>query len=160
MTVDEPPIPDNSFCLPRRVLSKANANSWLRAQLHCGATTERRYYQGTRGRFEYRGLFTISNHRGENLLNRRPPATGEASKLGSCTTYRDNGVYVKWHTATVRRRPLQDISRPLQVNWARHATEGLLHFLHESDIFHCDVNPHNFVLDISLNLKIANFSGS
>lgn len=53
----------------------------------------------------------------------------------------------------------EDISRPLQFQWARQAAEGL-QLLHAFDIIHCDIGPHNFLLDASLNLKIADFSGS
>ncbi|QYS96197.1 Protein kinase domain-containing protein [Trichoderma simmonsii] len=53
----------------------------------------------------------------------------------------------------------EGVSRPLQLQWARQAAEGL-QLLHAFDILHCDVGPHNFLLDASLNLKIADFSGS
>lgn len=53
----------------------------------------------------------------------------------------------------------KDITRPLQLKWVRQATEGL-QLLHASDILRYDVGPHNFLLDASLNLKNADFSGS
>ncbi|KAK1250709.1 hypothetical protein MKX08_010712 [Trichoderma sp. CBMAI-0020] len=53
----------------------------------------------------------------------------------------------------------KDISRPLQLQWAQQAAEGL-QLLHASNIIHCDIGPHNFLLDALLNLKIADFSGS
>ncbi|KKP05296.1 hypothetical protein THAR02_02627 [Trichoderma harzianum] len=53
----------------------------------------------------------------------------------------------------------EGVSRPLQLQWARQAAEGL-QFLHGLDIIHCDVGPHDFLLDASLNLKIADFDGS
>ncbi|KAK0764787.1 hypothetical protein N5P37_002256 [Trichoderma harzianum] len=59
--------------------------------------------------------------------------------------------YIKTH--------YEDVSRPLQLQWARQAAEGL-QLLHAFDILHCDVGPHNFLLDASLNLKIADFGGS
>ncbi|KYK55228.1 hypothetical protein DCS_07190 [Drechmeria coniospora] len=52
-----------------------------------------------------------------------------------------------------------DISRQEQFRWVRQAAEGL-HLLHESGILHCDVGPHNFLLDSALDLKIADFGGS
>ncbi|KAF3067947.1 putative serine/threonine-protein kinase [Trichoderma lentiforme] len=53
----------------------------------------------------------------------------------------------------------EDVSQTLQLQWARQAAEGL-QLLHGFDIIHCDVGPHNFLLDASLNLKIADFGGS
>ncbi|KAL7930849.1 kinase-like domain-containing protein [Trichoderma chlorosporum] len=53
----------------------------------------------------------------------------------------------------------KDISQTLQLQWAQQAAEGL-QLLHAADILHCDIGPHNFLLDASLNLKIADFGGS
>lgn len=53
----------------------------------------------------------------------------------------------------------KNITRQEQLRWARQAAEGL-QLLHASGILHCDVGPHNFLLDAALNLKIADFSGS
>ncbi|KAH6609092.1 hypothetical protein Trco_002438 [Trichoderma cornu-damae] len=53
----------------------------------------------------------------------------------------------------------QDVSRPLQLQWARQAAVGLqLH--HASDILHYDFDQRNFLLDASLNSKIVDFSSS
>ncbi|EHK40564.1 uncharacterized protein TrAtP1_003876 [Trichoderma atroviride] len=53
----------------------------------------------------------------------------------------------------------KDISRPLQLQWAQQAAEGL-QLLHATNIIHCDIGPHNFLLDELLDLKISDFSGS
>lgn len=49
------------------------------------------------------------------------------------------------------------ISRQEQLRWARQAAEGVK-ILHASGIPHCDIGPHNFLLDADFNLKIADFS--
>jgi serine/threonine protein kinase len=46
-----------------------------------------------------------------------------------------------------------------RLQWAREAAEGLQQ-LHLANVIHCDVEPKNFLLDSSLSLKIADFSGS
>ncbi|TDZ28074.1 Receptor-interacting serine/threonine-protein kinase 1 [Colletotrichum spinosum] len=43
--------------------------------------------------------------------------------------------------------------------WATEAIE-CIQFLHSSAIIHCDIGPHNFLLDDRLRLKIIDFSGS
>lgn len=53
----------------------------------------------------------------------------------------------------------KDITQLLQFKWAQQAAKEL-QLLHASDILHCDVGPHNFLLDASLDSKIADFSGS
>lgn len=70
-----------------------------------------------------------------------------------------NGNVIKtpWNDPVVG--DYENLSRPLQLQWARQAVEGL-QLLYAFDILHCDVGPHNFLLDASLNLKIAKFSGS
>ena len=40
--------------------------------------------------------------------------------------------------------------------WAQAMAEGL-HLIHELDIIHCDLTPHNMFLDDNLELKIADF---
>ncbi|KAM0185550.1 hypothetical protein ACHAPI_012128 [Fusarium lateritium] len=43
--------------------------------------------------------------------------------------------------------------------WISQAADALT-FLHSFGIVHCDIGPHNFLLDADLNLKISDFSGS
>ena len=46
-----------------------------------------------------------------------------------------------------------------RLRWIAQAAEGL-HVLHSADVIHCDVGPHNFLLDADMSLKIADFGGS
>lgn len=52
-----------------------------------------------------------------------------------------------------------DISEQQRLRWAQQASEGL-QLLHQYGILHCDVGPHNFLLDAALDLKITDFGGS
>ena len=68
--------------------------------------------------------------------------------------YMQNGTlkqYVRDH--------LEEITPQLRIRWARQAVEGL-QLLHAAGVIHCDVGPHNFLLDEDLELKIADFGGS
>lgn len=51
------------------------------------------------------------------------------------------------------------ISLTQRLQWIAEATEAL-QLLHSSGIIHCDVGPHNLLLDSDLSLKIIDFSGS
>lgn len=51
------------------------------------------------------------------------------------------------------------ISPAERLRWTAQAAEGL-QFLHSAGVIHCDVGPHNLLLDADLSLKIADFSGS
>ncbi len=68
--------------------------------------------------------------------------------------YMPNGTledYIKLHhgqTSMARR-----------LRWIAEAAEAL-HLLHSMGVIHCDVGPHNLLLDADMNLKIADFSGS
>ncbi|KAF2271386.1 kinase-like protein [Westerdykella ornata] len=53
----------------------------------------------------------------------------------------------------------EEISPEQRLCWIAQAAEGL-HLLHSAGIIHCDVGPHNLLLDADLSLKIADFSGS
>lgn len=46
-----------------------------------------------------------------------------------------------------------------KLRWISQAAEAVS-FLHSAGIVHCDIGPHNFLLDANLDLKIADFSGS
>lgn len=52
-----------------------------------------------------------------------------------------------------------DVSPNQRCQWITQAAEGI-RLLHRSSIIHCDIGPHNFLLDEHLNLKIADFAGS
>ncbi|KAF4417820.1 serine threonine protein kinase [Fusarium austroafricanum] len=67
--------------------------------------------------------------------------------------YMPNGTleeYVRAHGA---------ISWDQKLRWILEATEAIC-LLHTAGIIHCDIGPHNFLLDANLSLKIADFSGS
>ncbi|KAL2062756.1 hypothetical protein VTL71DRAFT_5828 [Oculimacula yallundae] len=51
------------------------------------------------------------------------------------------------------------VTETQRLRWAKEAAEGL-QFLHTADVLHCDIKPKNFLLDIHLGLRIADFSGS
>ncbi|KAL2756301.1 hypothetical protein ACRALDRAFT_1070619 [Sodiomyces alcalophilus JCM 7366] len=52
-----------------------------------------------------------------------------------------------------------EISMAQRLRWVSQAAEAL-HLLHSAGIIHCDVGPHNLLLDADLSLKITDFSGS
>ncbi|KAJ0164701.1 Sperm motility kinase Y [Colletotrichum tanaceti] len=52
-----------------------------------------------------------------------------------------------------------DVPLEQRNKWATEAV-GCLQLLHGSGVVHCDVGPHNFLLDDRLRLKIIDFSGS
>ncbi|TDZ22332.1 Receptor-interacting serine/threonine-protein kinase 1 [Colletotrichum orbiculare MAFF 240422] len=52
-----------------------------------------------------------------------------------------------------------DVPLKQRQKWVAEAAE-CIRFLHSSAIIHCDVGPHNFLLDDRLRLKIIDFSGS
>lgn len=52
-----------------------------------------------------------------------------------------------------------DVSLNQRLKWAQQAAEGV-HLLNSSGVVHCDVGPHNLLLDAGLDLKIADFGGS
>ncbi|KAM0294469.1 hypothetical protein ACHAPM_011208 [Fusarium culmorum] len=60
------------------------------------------------------------------------------------------GQYIKSH---------HKISHIQRQKWSIEAAQGL-QLLHQCGVVHCDVGPHNFLLDGDLQLKIADFSGS
>ncbi|KAF5630116.1 serine threonine kinase [Fusarium sp. NRRL 52700] len=59
--------------------------------------------------------------------------------------------------AYIESNPHVSLSQRLQ--WIIQAAEGLA-LLHRLAIIHCDVGPHNYLLDHRLDLKIADFAGS
>jgi serine/threonine protein kinase len=68
--------------------------------------------------------------------------------------YMSNGTleeYVKSH--------LKEISLAQKLRWVIQVVDAL-HLLHSAGVIHCDVGPHNLLLDADLCLKIADFSGS
>ncbi|KAF5019177.1 hypothetical protein F66182_8827 [Fusarium sp. NRRL 66182] len=52
-----------------------------------------------------------------------------------------------------------DVAPSQRFRWIIQAAEGI-QLLHRSSVIHCDIGPHNFLLDEDLNLKIADFAGS
>ena len=76
---------------------------------------------------------------------------------GNCTLameYMSNGTLKDFLSANK-----ETVSTILRLQWAREAAEGL-QLLHSANVIHCDVEPKNFLLDATLGLKIADFSGS
>jgi serine/threonine protein kinase len=68
--------------------------------------------------------------------------------------YMPNGTleaYVKSHHG--------QISMAQRLQWIAQAAEGL-QLLHSAGVIHCDVGPHNLLLDADMSLRIADFSGS
>ncbi|KAF4632944.1 hypothetical protein G7Y89_g5172 [Cudoniella acicularis] len=51
------------------------------------------------------------------------------------------------------------VSTTQRFQWAQEAAEAL-QLLHAANVVHCDLEPKNFLLDLNLGLKIADFSGS
>ncbi|GJC98602.1 serine threonine protein kinase [Colletotrichum higginsianum] len=52
-----------------------------------------------------------------------------------------------------------DVPLEQRKKWAIEAVE-CVQLLHNSGVIHCDIGPHNFLLDDRLRLKIIDFSGS
>ncbi|WQF88453.1 Putative protein kinase [Colletotrichum destructivum] len=52
-----------------------------------------------------------------------------------------------------------DVPLEQRKKWATEAVE-CAQLLHSSGVIHCDIGPHNFLLDNRLRLKIIDFSGS
>ncbi|GKU10517.1 unnamed protein product [Fusarium langsethiae] len=52
-----------------------------------------------------------------------------------------------------------EIDNTQRRKWSMEAAQGL-HLLHQCGVVHCDVGPHNFLLDQDLQLKITDFAGS
>ncbi|PTB42440.1 uncharacterized protein TrAFT101_008466 [Trichoderma asperellum] len=161
MAVDEPPVPDEFFLSPETRIIQA------------------------KGEFVAAGITSLVERLPNGDIIKTP---WDDSARGDCVQdliteakiYQRLGEHPRlvklrnWdsvqHTMTMEYMPhgtlqqyienhYKDISRSLQLQWARQAAEGL-QLLHASDILHCDVGPHNFLLDASLDLKIADFSGS
>ena len=59
--------------------------------------------------------------------------------------------YVENHRGT--------ISLAQKQRWIIEAAE-CIELLHSHGVIHCDVGPHNFLLDVDLSLKICDFAGS
>lgn len=53
----------------------------------------------------------------------------------------------------------EEITLSQKLCWISDAAAAI-HLLHSAKIIHCDVGPHNFLLDANLDLKISDFSGS
>lgn len=84
--------------------------------------------------------------------DRLVPMLGHSAE-GLRLEYMENGTvkdYLREH---------EDVSLEQRQRWVREAIEGL-DLLHSHGIIHCDFKPRNFLLDASLSLKIADFSGS
>ncbi|KMU85167.1 hypothetical protein CIHG_02949 [Coccidioides immitis H538.4] len=47
----------------------------------------------------------------------------------------------------------------LKLKWAYQIAQAVS-LLHSNGIIHCDIKPRNFLLDVTLNIKIIDFSGS
>ena len=58
-------------------------------------------------------------------------------------------AYVKSHHG--------QISLAKRLYWMPRATEAL-HLLHPAGVIYCDIGPYNPLLDLDMNLKIADFS--
>ncbi|ROT35421.1 kinase-like protein [Sodiomyces alkalinus F11] len=56
-------------------------------------------------------------------------------------------------------RAYPEVSVETRRRWIEQAAQGV-HLLQTLSIIHCDIGPHNFLLDADLNLKISDFSGS
>ncbi|OQE07649.1 hypothetical protein PENVUL_c012G09258 [Penicillium vulpinum] len=54
---------------------------------------------------------------------------------------------------------MQNITPQLQLKWSRQAAKAL-GVLHALQIIHCDLSPRNFLLDLNLDVKIADFGGA
>ncbi|PTU19928.1 hypothetical protein P175DRAFT_0439760, partial [Aspergillus ochraceoroseus IBT 24754] len=52
-----------------------------------------------------------------------------------------------------------NITLQLRLRWGRQAAEALM-MLHSLNVVHCDLLPRNFLLDLHLNLRIADFGGA
>ncbi|GAB0131571.1 hypothetical protein EsDP_00000035 [Epichloe bromicola] len=57
------------------------------------------------------------------------------------------------------RRHGTSVTAKRRLQWTLQAAEALV-VVHEADIIHCDVTPRNFMLDETLELRIADFAGS
>jgi serine/threonine protein kinase len=53
----------------------------------------------------------------------------------------------------------EDIPWSQKLRWMSDAAAAI-HLLHSANVVHCDVGPHNFLLDADLKLRIADFGGS
>lgn len=78
----------------------------------------------------------------------------DATQHALVMEYMPNGTLKQYISNNYKQIPQQE-----QLRWARQAAHGLK-LLHASTVLHCDVGPHNFLLDADFNLKIADFSGS
>lgn len=76
------------------------------------------------------------------------------SETGLVLEYMPNGTVEEY-----LNKHHHHVSMDQRRQWAREAADGL-HFLHSHQILHCDVKSRNFLLDLHLSLKIADFSGS
>ncbi|RAK91246.1 kinase-like protein, partial [Aspergillus costaricaensis CBS 115574] len=54
---------------------------------------------------------------------------------------------------------MPDITLQLRLQWCKQVAKALS-ALHAHHIIHCDLSPRNFLLDSSLNVKIADFGGA
>ncbi|RSL46228.1 hypothetical protein CEP51_015968 [Fusarium floridanum] len=57
------------------------------------------------------------------------------------------------------RSHFEQIPSSQKLSWISQAAEAIS-LLHVNGIIHCDIGPHNFLLDANLDLKITDFSGS
>ncbi|KAE8145979.1 kinase domain-containing protein [Aspergillus avenaceus] len=72
---------------------------------------------------------------------------------GLVLEYMENGdlkTYLQTHDS---------ISTSLKLKWAYQIAEAV-ELLHRNGVIHCDIRPRNLLLDIALDIKIIDFSGS
>lgn len=76
------------------------------------------------------------------------------SRNGLVLEYRENGdlkTYLRAHDSI--------LSTSLKLKWAYQVAEAV-ELLHRNGAIHCDIRPRNLLLDVALDIKIIDFSGS
>ncbi|KIH93560.1 hypothetical protein SPBR_04130 [Sporothrix brasiliensis 5110] len=152
------------------------ASSWVRL-LPCGTRVRKTvppwdtdYYSRTAKMADMRNEIDIYNHlpKGHPRFLTMLASFDHGLHVGIDLPYLPNGTLRTYlernHVEFVPAEdgtapPVPVISPRLRARWAVEMADGI-GFLHEHGIIHCDIKPHNMLLDDTLGVRIIDLAGS